>query len=244
MAARGGRKETLRWLVPAVVVVVAVTLAYLGADRGDRADQPTAGGGAGTGTARATATATEGPARGLARRRADDPYALGRVDAPVVLVEYADYRCPFCAKFSTDTKPELVRRYVDSGVLRIEWRDMPIFGEESEAAAVAARAAGRQGRFWDFHNLAFAEAPRSGHASFPRERLLDLARRSGVPDLARFEADLADPDLLAGVRADAFEARDIGASSTPTFVINGFPLLGAQPLDEFVALIERTRGGR
>ncbi|SHF41214.1 DsbA family protein [Streptoalloteichus hindustanus] len=241
MAARGGRKETLRWLVPAVVVVVAVTLAYLGAGRGDRnAD----GGGAATATPRASASATEGPARGLARRKADDPYAVGRVDAPVVLVEYADYRCPFCAKFSTDTKPELVRRYVDSGVLRIEWRDMPIFGEESEAAAVAARAAGRQGRFWDYHNLAFAEAPRSGHGDFPKERLLDLARRSGVPDLARFEADLADRALLAGVRADAAEAQDIGASSTPTFVINGFPLLGAQPLDEFVALIERSRGGR
>ncbi|GGM61288.1 hypothetical protein GCM10012275_35360 [Longimycelium tulufanense] len=247
MSSQGNRRnETWRWLVPALIVVVAVTLAYLGANRGAQDDTRQAAPHQAAGQTEASGSSRpgEGPVKGLARRDANDPYALGKVDAPVVLVEYADYRCPFCAKFSTDTKPELIKRYVDSGVLRIEWRDMPIFGAESETAAVAARAAGKQGKFWEFHNLAYAEAPRSGHASFPKERLLELAGKIGVGDMARFEADLADPELRAGVRADAAEGHRIGVASTPTFLVNGHPLLGAQPLEEFVALIEQTRGGR
>ncbi|MDN5759410.1 MAG: DsbA family protein, partial [Tomitella sp.] len=76
-----------------------------------------------------------GPLGDLATRIEGDPLALGSVDAPVVLVEFADYRCSFCAKFSRDIAPDLIDEYVDSGQLRIEWRDMPIYGEESMLAA-------------------------------------------------------------------------------------------------------------
>ena len=71
--------------------------------------------------------------------------ALGKPDAPVVMINYAELRCPFCAKFSRDIEPELIKRYVDAGVLRLEWRDFPIFGEESLEAAKAGRAAAAQG---------------------------------------------------------------------------------------------------
>ena len=76
----------------------------------------------------------------LARRDFDDPMAVGRVDAPVVMVEYSDFQCPYCGRFARETKPELLRQYVERGVLRIEWRNFPIFGEESERAARAAWA--------------------------------------------------------------------------------------------------------
>ena len=237
------RVPLTRWLVPALVVVALVALVYVSTGRGGGTeDRPAA---APKSTVQPTTTVDDGTTgridESVSRRKEGDPYAMGRVDAPVVLVEFADYRCPYCVKFATDTKPELIRRYVDNGTLRIEWRDYPMFGEESENAAIAARAAGRQGKFWPYHELAFEEAPRKGRASFPRERLLEIAKRVGVPDLKRFEADLVDPALGEEIKVDMAEGRRLGVSGTPAFVLNGRPMVGARPLEEFVAAIERLK---
>ncbi|MBP2473924.1 protein-disulfide isomerase [Crossiella equi] len=244
------KRPVWQLVVPAIVVVVGVLLAYLAAGRPGPAEdraQPLSPAGDTVRTEqqqprKPSDQQVEEAARRLderfTRRREGDPFALGRVDAKVVLVEYADYRCPYCAKFSTDTRPELIKRYVDSGVLRIEWRDLPMFGEQSEAAAIAARAAARQGRFWPFHELAFAEAPRQGHAEYSAERLRDLARRAGVPDLARFDRDVADPALAQEMRVDAAEAQEMGLTSTPSFLVNGRAVVGAQPAETFHRMIE------
>src|SRR5699024_4476302 len=74
----------------------------------------------------------------LARHEPNDPLANGDPDAPVTLVNYSDFRCPFCAKFATDIQPKL-QKYIDNGTMRVEWHDLPIFGEQSVRAAVAAR---------------------------------------------------------------------------------------------------------
>ncbi|WP_258059166.1 DsbA family protein [Arthrobacter sp. B1805] len=174
----------------------------------------------------------------LSRRAAGDPTALGEVDAPVVLIEYADYRCPFCGLFSRETLPPLVEKYVESGELRIEWRDLPVFGEQSFTAAVAGRAAGEQGRFWEFNKAVFAEAPKRGHIDLPEERLLELAQEAGVPDLEKFRNDLQSEELAAAVTNDAREAASLGATGTPTFLVNDTPLIGAQPLAAFEQAIE------
>src|SRR5699024_5603667 len=73
------------------------------------------------------------------RRDADDPMAIGDVDAPVVLIDYSDFQCPFCGKFARDTAPELIDEYVDEGILRIEWRDFPYLGDDSWKGARAGR---------------------------------------------------------------------------------------------------------
>src|SRR5581483_1346412 len=83
-----------------------------------------------------------------ARRMPGDPLALGRSDAPVVISEWGDFQCPYCRAYTLNTEPSLVRQYVDSGRVRMEWHDFAYLGPESELAARAARAAGRQGRFW------------------------------------------------------------------------------------------------
>lgn len=185
----------------------------------------------------------ERPDPGLARRVPDDVTALGDVDAPVVLVEYADYRCPYCAKFGRETLPAIVEEYVDGGQVRIEWRDMPIFGEESELVAIAGRAAGNQDRFWEFNAAVLGAAPESGHPDLPRDVLVEHARTAGVPDLAAFEAALDDPALLTAVRADAAEARAIGVTSVPAFVVGSTPLLGAQPVEVFREVIAAELAG-
>ncbi|GFH38786.1 DsbA family protein [Streptomyces pacificus] len=172
----------------------------------------------------------------LARRDAGDPLALGRAEAPVVMIEYADFACGYCGKFARDTEPELVRKYVEKGVLRIEWRNFPIFGEESEAAARAAWAAGQQGRFWQFHKAAYADGAKE--QGFGEQRLRELAATAGVKDLARFSRDVASGEAREAVARDREEGYGLGATSTPSFVVNGRPLAGAQPERTFVEAIE------
>ncbi|MBM7438091.1 thioredoxin domain-containing protein [Streptomyces sp. HB132] len=172
----------------------------------------------------------------LARRDAGDKLAQGRTDAPVVLIEYADFQCGYCGKFARDTEPELIRRYVDDGTLRIEWRNFPIFGETSEAAARASWAAGRQDRFWPFHRAAYAKDAKE--KGFGKDRLRALARQAGVKDLDRFARDTESAAASEAVREDREQAYGIGATSTPSFLINGRPLAGAQPMAVFTQAIE------
>ncbi|MER8037601.1 DsbA family protein [Streptomyces hydrogenans] len=171
-----------------------------------------------------------------ARRDASDKLALGRADAPVVLIEYADFKCGYCGKFARDTEPVLIEKYVENGTLRIEWRNFPIFGEESEAVARASWAAGQQGRFWQFHKAAYADGAKE--KGFGAERLRALAAEAGVPDLARFGKDSEGAAAREAVRKDQEQGYALGASSTPSFLVNGRPIAGAQPLETFTEAIE------
>lgn len=172
----------------------------------------------------------------LARRDAGDKLAVGRADAPVVLIEYADFKCGYCGKFARDTEPELIKEYVEDGTLRIEWRNFPIFGEESENAARGAWAAGQQDRFWEFHAAAYAEGAKE--KGFAKDRVKALAQEAGVKDLARFMTDLDGEAARAAVAKDQEQAYGIGATSTPSFLINGRPIAGAQPKEAFTQAIE------
>lgn len=172
----------------------------------------------------------------LPRRDAGDALAMGSVDAKVVMTNWSDYRCPFCAVWHQRTLPAL-QKYVDDGSLRIEFRDLAMFGEQSEETAVAARAAGQQGKFWEFQAAVFAAAPPSGHPDITSDKILEFARTAGVADLAAFEAGLADDSLRAAVAADSAEAHQLGISGTPFFVIGGQALSGAQPTEVFESVI-------
>ncbi|MFI6106779.1 DsbA family protein [Streptomyces sp. NPDC051310] len=174
-----------------------------------------------------------------ARRDAKDPLAVGRADAPVVLIEYADFQCGYCGKFARDTEPALIDKYVRDGTLRIEWRNFPIFGEPSEGAARASWAAGQQGRFWQFHKAAYAEGAKE--KGFGKERLLALGREAGVPDLDRFGRDLESEAARRAVAKDQEQAYALGATSTPSFLVNGRPIAGAQPMETFTDAIEAAK---
>ncbi|SFB84320.1 DsbA family protein [Streptomyces aidingensis] len=170
----------------------------------------------------------------LARRTAGDPFAIGAVDAPVVMIEYADFRCGYCGQFARETKPELIRSYVEDGLLRIEWRHTPVLGEESVALAVASHAAAEQDRFWEFHDAVYG-----GHATATdTESLVALARQAGVVDLDRFRADLDSREIQRAVLQDVQEALTAGFGSTPSFLVNGRMVIGAQPIGWFEAIID------
>jgi protein-disulfide isomerase len=251
--AEDSRASSIAWAVAVTVVALVVGLiAWLAL--GDDG----AGGAQGASTPPATAAATtddrtttddstaEDPSTqpppeveqlllGLQRRDPDDPMAVGAVDAPVVMIEYADYRCPYCAQFAARTRPGL-QPLVDSGVLRIEFRDFVIFDEQSHAAAVAARAAAAQDLLEPYQQAVFSRSS-TGHAELARQDLLDIAEEVGVPDLQTFEEALDDPQLAAAVDADTSEARSIGLSSTPTFIVNTTVVQGAQSVDYFEGVI-------
>jgi protein-disulfide isomerase len=170
--------------------------------------------------------------------------AQGSATAPVTLIEFADFRCPFCAQFARTTEPILVDKYVKFGVLRIEWRDMPIFGEQSMAAARAGRAAAAQGRFWPFVNVVYQAAPPKGHADLTAAALQDFAQQAGVPDIGRFITDAAGTSFDAAINADLETANRFGIPTTPAFSVHGTPVLGAQPTEVFTKLIDNLAAGR
>lgn len=177
-------------------------------------------------------------ARRTSRRADGDPLAVGKKDAPVVLVEYADYQCSFCGRFTRETQPELIKKYVDAGTLRIEFRNFTVFGADSERAARASWAAGQQGRFWQLHDALYAKT-RKG-AALAEDKLVDLARGSGVKDIDRFRADIKSADADKALKKDQDEGYQLGVQSTPSFLINGRPVAGAQPLEVFSQAVEEA----
>lgn len=176
----------------------------------------------------------------LARRDPGDPMALGDVDAPVVMIAYSEFQCPFCGKFARDTEPTLVEKYVDSGILRIEWRDSPYLGSESMVAARGGRAAAAQDRFWEFEEAMYADQlpPNSGELN--ADYLTSVAEDIGL-DVDEFREHLSDVAASeALVQKDFAEGQAIGVTGTPAFVINGVPVIGAQPIEVFEQTIEQA----
>lgn len=171
------------------------------------------------------------------RRDANDPTAVGELEAPVVMVAYSDYQCGYCAKWASESLPTLLDKYVAGGQLRIEYRDIMFFGENSRQSAELAVAAGKQGKYQEFHDAIFAEGATAKDADYSAKGIAALAGRIGV-EAKQFTADAAHADTAALVQKNHDEAGALGVTGTPTFIVNGRPLIGAQPLEVFVQTID------
>jgi len=188
-----------------------------------------------------SAGATTSPAQGVdvARRAAGDPLALGTVDAPVVMVEYSDFSCPYCASFAVNTEPKLIAKYVDSGVLRIEWRDFPYLTDQSGVAAIVARAAADQGKFWPVHDALFRTMHAQGFDKLDTSVIAKIASGAGLSSSA-FATAFTATATASAVSADLGEGQKIGVTGTPSFVINGRLVVGAQDLATFEQIIDQA----
>jgi protein-disulfide isomerase len=175
----------------------------------------------------------------VARNLADDPMAWGDPDAPLLIVEWTDFRCPFCASFANATLPVLYEDYVKSGKVRFEVHDVAFFGDHSVDAAVAARAAGAQGKYREFMTALYAAAPPSGHPDMPKDKLVGFAKDAGVADIATFTTALGDSKLRTAVTDSTALAQKMGVSGVPFFVIGNQTMDGAQPLAAFQQVIEK-----
>lgn len=154
----------------------------------------------------------------------------GPTEAPVTIVEFADFQCPFCTR-AVPTIQELIRDY-PKGV-RWVFKNFPLdFHPDSLLAHKAALAAGEQGKFWEMHDLIFA-----GQGVIRRDDLIQKATQLGL-DVKRFIADI-DGDRFQKILADdKAEAARLGVTGTPTFFVNGRQMVGAWPLAEYKKLVE------
>jgi len=175
----------------------------------------------------------------LVRREADDPMAMGEVDAPVVMLSYSEFQCPFCGKFARDTEPILIEQYVEDGTLRIEWRDFPYLGPESTTAAQGGRAAAAQDSFWAFHDEMYADQLPPNSGDLDEDYLAGIAEKLGL-DVQQFRADMTSKATEQAIAKDFSEGQAIGVTGTPAFVINGVPVIGAQPTEVFEKTIEQA----
>jgi protein-disulfide isomerase len=155
----------------------------------------------------------------------------GPESAPVTIVEFSDFQCPFCARVVLTLK-EIERTY--KGSVRIVWKHLPLSSIHNDAvgAALAAEAAGRQGKFWEFHDKLFADQGKLGY-----DDLLQHARDLQL-DMGRFQADVLNAVEKKKIEADVQEAGALGVVSTPSTFINGRPLIGAQPFGTFAKIID------
>ncbi|WP_083090217.1 DsbA family protein [Actinomyces vulturis] len=169
-------------------------------------------------------------------RDPDDQRAQGKVDAPVVLVLYSDFACPYCTLFAQNVEPGL-QDLIDNGTLRLEWRDLAQITPTSPLAAQAGIAASRQDAFWAFHNEVYGSADPQGHPTYSEESLVEFAKKAGVKDLDKFRTDMNDPAVVQEVQDAKAHAYSIGITGTPFMIINKAVIGGYMDLDAVRATV-------
>jgi protein-disulfide isomerase len=183
----------------------------------------------------------------------DEPYVpiersmvSGRIDgdplAPVRIIEFSDFQCPFCERFTRETAPLLLEEYVEAGQASIEYRHFAFLGPESQKAAEAAECALDQGHFWDFHDLLFLRQNGENRGTFSDGNLKDFARELAVEfpdfDVGAFDRCLDSGAKEQAVREMTSQGGDLGIQSTPSFIINGQRIGGAQSIEVFREVID------
>jgi len=164
----------------------------------------------------------------------DDDPVRGPGDAPITLIEFSDFRCPFCKRFYSETLTPLLEAYPDQ--IRFIYRDFPVVG--GFEAALASECADEQDSYWPYHNLLFG----GEYDELSNEALLAYAEQLTL-DLDSFSTCLEEERYADEVENDARYAAGLGVTGTPTFFINGIPLVGAQPLEVFRQLIDAELEG-
>lgn len=144
---------------------------------------------------------------------------LGKKGAPVTLVEFGDLQCPACKEFANSSAPKIIEGPVRSGKLLFEFRQWPILGADSTTAALAALAAAKQGRYWQFIEHFYAEQGAEGTGYVTDDFLLDIAEKAGVPDIEKWEKDRLDIKLEDELVANDEQAVDFNFTGTPSFAI-------------------------
>lgn len=170
----------------------------------------------------------------------------GSQDAPVTLIEYSDYDCPFCKRHAETVMPALIQQYIDTGKLRFVMREYPIdrLHPRAAAASEAVLCAGDQGKYWDMHDAMFADQKANADEDFQR-----MAGALGL-DVDAFKACMDGDKFVAQIRAHIVEGQSLGVSGTPSFVagltdpadsnkVNLTKFIrGAQPLQAFQSAID------
>src|SRR3989344_244689 len=163
----------------------------------------------------------------------DDDAVRGDKNAPVTIVEWSDYQCPFCQRFYAETEPSIEEQYIKTGKVKFVYRDFPLpFHENAQKAAEAAECAGEQGKYWEMHDLLFAQGVAGGVTGFKQD-----AQQLGL-DTAKFNTCLDSGAMAAETQKDLADGSAVGIQGTPGFIINGKLVSGAQPFSVFKQVID------
>lgn len=164
----------------------------------------------------------------------DDDSVKGSDDAPITMIEFSDYECPFCERFYLQTLPHIQKDYIDTGKVKYVFRDYPLsFHLNATKAAEAAECAGEQKKYWDYHDTLFQH-----QNALDNKSLKQYALNLGL-DTAAFNQCLDSGAMAGEVQNDFEEGSRLGIRGTPTFFINGTKVVGAQPYDTIKQIFER-----
>ena len=163
---------------------------------------------------------------------------MGRDDAPVTMIEYSSLACPHCAAFHRDSLPRIKEAYIDTGKVRLIYRDFPL-GGLALAAAMVARCGG-SAKFFGFIEVLFRSQAQWSRSDDPTRELARVARFAGISQ-KDFDACLVNEALMTDIRERAADAQQkFGIESTPTFIIEGEKVVGARPFEDFRDVIEKA----
>lgn len=166
--------------------------------------------------------------------------SLGRNDASVTIIEFADFQCPSCAVFHFGAGEVIFEQYVKTGLARFVFKQYPLLGEESFSAAYASACAGEKGKFWEYHDVLFArqvqsEGENSGIFSFAN--LVRIAEEIGLETVS-FSDCLRTEKYRGNIMQEIEDAKRAGVTGTPAVFINGKKFEGALPFESYKATIE------
>ncbi len=162
-------------------------------------------------------------------------YFMGSPDAPVTMIEYSDFQCPYCGRFVSETFPQIEQNYIDTGEAKLIFKQFPLpFHSNAQSAAEAAECAGEQGKFWEMHDKLFGN-----QASLGRDSYIAWAGQLGL-NVAAFQDCIDSSRYSAQIAADMQDGQSAGVSGTPSFVINGALVVGAQPYSVFQQAIDQA----
>lgn len=179
----------------------------------------------------------------------DDDPTLGDKKAKVTLIEFSDYECPFCKKYFTDTYPQIKKDYIDTGKVKLVFRDLPLsFHQNAPKEAEAAECARKQGgdtTYFKYHDQIFTKTTSNG-TGLALDQLPVIAKELGL-NVNKFQQCLDSGEFKSEVDKDFADAGAVGANGTPTFFIgkstgngeiDGIKVVGAQPYSAFKTLID------
>lgn len=174
--------------------------------------------------------------------------ALGNPDAPVTIIEYSDFQCPFCRRHVQDTMPQLIENYIDTGRVYYVFKDFPIeslhpLAYRLHEAALCAGEEGGSAAYWRAHDLFFEQAEQFHAETIAAmdETILDEFSANDLPDISQC---LATSKYADEVQTGVDEGRRLGVNGTPAFFVNGYPISGAQPYELFEYAIGLAEEGR
>lgn len=169
---------------------------------------------------------------------------LGSADAPLTLVEFSDYQCPFCRRFHDQTFSQLKKEYIDTGKVRYVFRDFPLdrIHPHARKAAEAAHCVGDQGKYWEIHDVLF-----QNQQNLQPDDLKSYAKKLGL-DMKAFETCFDEEKYASRVQQNLTDGLKIGVRGTPSFVlgktgkdgtVDGLVITGARPFSDFKLGIDR-----